>query len=182
MNRTTKTIISVLVILMLASTIVYAKDQIDINNRKAAPPDVIPQNADQIQTGTSAVDQLTYTDMWTYLSTQSFYSGSSSWSDVPGMTQKITIRYPSTLAVMFTSETGGDVNIRILLDGSELGPGTVGYDRYEIPGTLESHSFNFRREWVSTGTHTIKVQQKSGSKYGGTLYKSMIVLVNGYGH
>lgn len=202
-----KTITSILVILILttasvAINVAKTDDKRDANEFKELP---VPSDAAK-----DASYATTYTDMWTYLDWNTTWTNRDSnnkWVDLDGMTQKINLKYPSTLVVLFSSRVAGYVYMRILLDGSELGPGPMMFSddisdistniaiRGRYPYTV---AFNFRREWVSAGTHTIKVQAQGycsfdsmcdipvddggGGIFGVYFAKSMIVIANGYGH
>lgn len=112
------------------------------------------------------------------------------------MTRYVTLRYPSTLAITFSSEIQtqfydyydpddkitytypGFATVGIYIDGVEIAPGSVfykfGYTPYE--DAISVHSFTFRNSYVPAGKHKIEVKASAEAYFW---WKSLIVYISG---
>lgn len=196
MKKIYKMLMSVLLILALVSTAISvgAKEK---DTKKSEEPVAADEASTTVEVvGQATIEQATtYTDIWTASSTYHFWPTLNAWRDVTGMTQTINLRYPSTVIVQFSSEAGtraaddfgssaSKILVRATIDGSVMQPGAVILSENS---DYESNSFTFRRDYLSAGTHTIKIQANkyiiSGDGAAGDLWKKTVtVIANGYGH
>lgn len=181
-----KTIISILIILMLATAGIYAKEtngtKISVSERQAVE-EVIPNDAIASDTYST-----TYTDIWFQSATNSLeVFDYHQYSDTQIFSQSIYLKYPSTVMVQFSSEVNSPQSITKIsawIDNNRIPPGqiifdTLSSDQYNSPFT-HSSSFTFARAYVPAGWHTIKVS--GTSTYAELGYRTMVITANGYGH
>jgi hypothetical protein len=145
----------------------------------------ITVNADNI----SAVEQATYTDAWGTTNTLGGLITSTSWTTLPGTSMTITTKFPSDIAITFSSEVGVSANnriyIRALIDGVPAGPGDIiFYGRHGEDSDWQSRSFIFLKTNVASGTHTVKIQTRITTTGGRGSYgdRTLLVVANGAGH
>lgn len=183
-----KKLISILALLILISGIAYGAENIKdkmMEKYKQPAKDIIPPEAGPL----ISVEQSAYTDLWTKAdaNTYSNYWNFNKWINIPGMSQTITTKFPTTLTVSVNTEYlahYGTVLIRVLIDGYELSPGPVTWGDDFTERAVRS--FTFFKSYLSTGTHSVKVQYllipDEGRGEITLWYKTLIITVNGYGH
>ncbi len=182
MNKIYK-IISIFVILILASVVAYAA----IANEKIAVPgneDVSTVANAKTETDAEAAARLAYNDIWVKADLNQISTTSPGWQDV--ISQQIYLNYDSTVIVQFSAETQSAKLTPIIasIDGQYISPGTVFFDGgvQNIQTNWQAHSYTFFKDYVPTGYHTVKVQYTSNGGKSTLWYKTLVITANGNGH
>lgn len=178
-------------------------EKIRTDIRQKINANITVENGQHENTNSILPGQLAYTDIWTFSDTNhNEIANPILPEDITIMTRNITLKYPSTLGITFSSEVEttpywydfppdegylvpGYVNIAVKIDGVYTLPGVVWFKQGPYSGSdgfvdsFETNSFTFRNSYVGTGTHIIEVKAfGSGELY----FKTLTVFANGAGH
>lgn len=149
-----------------------------------------------------STEQLQYADIWTFADYNGQIIDENS-ADIL-MTRYINLRYPSTLALTFSSELetnpylyiddvsgeeyvlAGFAYVVIYIDGNEI-PYPIVYKSGQYDpdtgsieyGDYSTSSYTFREPYISAGNHRIDVKARGSASFG---YKSLTIAASGVGH